>query len=90
MSAQRRYRHERARRALRGIGEQVAEAEKGRRRKAPVKRNRFIQLSGGTRTRIQAGPHTIIAAHGWPAARCFPGAAGLASAQGADCRAHLF
>jgi hypothetical protein len=50
MRAQTRCRHEHARRALRGIGEQVAKAGKAVTGKAPVKRNRFIQLSGGTRT----------------------------------------
>src|SRR5690606_14806609 len=44
------YRHERARRTLRGIDQQIAKAEKAVAGKVPVKRNRFIQLSGGTRT----------------------------------------
>jgi hypothetical protein len=43
------YRHDRARRTLRGIDEQVAKAEKAVAGKTPLKRNRFIQLSGGTR-----------------------------------------
>ncbi len=43
------YRHDRARRTLRGIDEQVAKAEKAVAGKVAVKRNRFIQLSGGTR-----------------------------------------
>jgi hypothetical protein len=43
------YRADRARRTLRGIDEQVAKAEKAVAGKVPVKRNRFIQLSGGTR-----------------------------------------
>jgi Transposase DDE domain len=43
------YRHDRARRTLRGIDEQIAKAEKAVAGQAPVKRNRFIQLSGGTR-----------------------------------------
>jgi hypothetical protein len=38
------------RRTLRGIDEQVAKAEKAVAGQAPVKRNRFIRLSGGTRT----------------------------------------
>ena len=42
------YRHGRARRVLRGIDEQVKKAEQAG--NAPVKRNRFIQLSGGTRS----------------------------------------
>jgi hypothetical protein len=44
------YRHDRARRTLRGIDEQVAKAEKAVAGQVPVKRNRFIQLSGGTKT----------------------------------------
>ena len=43
------YRHDRARRTLRGIDEQVKKAEQAVAGNAPVKRNRFIQLSGGTR-----------------------------------------
>jgi len=44
------YRHDRARRTLRGIDEQVAKAEQAVAGKVPVKRNRFIRLAGGTRT----------------------------------------
>jgi len=44
------YRADRARRTLRGIDEQVAKAELAVAGNAPVKRNRFIQLSGGTRS----------------------------------------
>ncbi len=40
------YRADRARRTLRGIDEQIAKAENAVAGKAPVKRNRFIQLSG--------------------------------------------
>jgi Transposase DDE domain len=43
------YRHDRARRTLRGIDEQVARAEKAVAGQVPVKRNRFIRLAGGTR-----------------------------------------
>jgi transposase len=43
-------RHGRARRTLRGIDEQVAKAEKAVAGRVPVKRNRFIQLSGGTKS----------------------------------------
>ena len=42
------YRHDRARRTLRGIDEQITKAEKAVAGKATVKRNRFIQLTGGT------------------------------------------
>jgi Transposase DDE domain len=44
------YKTDRARRTLRGIDEQVAKAEKAVAGKTAVKRNRFVQLSGGTRT----------------------------------------
>jgi hypothetical protein len=44
------YRHDRARRTLRGIDEQVKKAEQAVAGKAPVKRNRFIQLSGGAKS----------------------------------------
>jgi hypothetical protein len=43
------YKADRARRTLRGIDEQVKKAEQAVAGKAPVKRNRFIQLRGGTR-----------------------------------------
>jgi hypothetical protein len=44
------YRHDRARRTSRGIDEQVKKAEQAVAGNAPVKRNRFIQLTGGTRS----------------------------------------
>jgi len=44
------YRHDRARRTLRGIDEQVAKAEKAVAGQAPIKRNRFIQLGGDAYT----------------------------------------
>ena len=44
------YRHDRARRVLRGIDEQVRKAEQAVAGNAPVKRNRFIKLSGGTKS----------------------------------------
>jgi hypothetical protein len=44
------YRADRARRTLRGIDEQVAKAEQAVAGKTAVKRNRFVQLSGGTKT----------------------------------------
>lgn len=44
------YKADRARRALRGIDEQVAKAEKAVAGKTPVKRNRFITLTGGRRS----------------------------------------
>jgi hypothetical protein len=44
------YQADRARRTLRGIDEQVTKAEQAVAGNAPVKRNRFIQLSGGTKS----------------------------------------
>jgi len=44
------YRHDRARRTLRGIDEQVAKAEKAVQGHAPVKRNRFIKLTGAAKS----------------------------------------
>jgi hypothetical protein len=44
------YRSDRARRTLRGIDEQVAKAEQAVAGKTAVKRNRFVQLSGGTKS----------------------------------------
>jgi Transposase DDE domain len=44
------YRADRARRALRGINEQVLKAESAIAGKTPIKRNRFITLSGGDKT----------------------------------------
>jgi len=44
------YRVDRARRTLRGIDEQVGKAEKAVAGKVAVKRNRYVQLAGGTRS----------------------------------------
>ena len=44
------YKADRARRTLRGIEAQVAKAEQAVAGKAPVKRNRFVKLSGGDRS----------------------------------------
>jgi hypothetical protein len=44
------FRHDRARRTLRGIDEQVAKAQRAVDGHAAVKRNRFIKLSGATKT----------------------------------------
>jgi hypothetical protein len=43
------YRADRGRRSLRGIDEQVAKAEKAVAGETPVKRNRFVSLSGGSK-----------------------------------------
>ena len=45
-----RYAHDRGRRTLKGITDQVAKAEKAVAGQTPVKRNRFIRLQGGTRS----------------------------------------
>ena len=44
------YKHDRGRRTLKGITEQVAKAEKAVVGKVPVKRNRFIRLQGGSKS----------------------------------------
>ena len=44
------YKHDRARRTLRGIDEQVAKAEKAVKGQTPVKRNRFVTLTGASRS----------------------------------------
>ncbi|WP_460708799.1 IS1634 family transposase [Myceligenerans halotolerans] len=48
------YSRDRARRTLRGIDEQVAKAEKALAGQGSVKRNRFVKLTGGTRSLNQA------------------------------------
>ena len=45
-----RFAADRARRSLRGIDEQVCKAEKAVAGQAPVKRNRFIKLTGETKS----------------------------------------
>src|SRR2546423_198177 len=44
------YRADRARRSLRGIDEQIAKAQKAVAGKTAVKRNRFVQLTGATKS----------------------------------------
>ena len=44
------FRHDRARRTLRGIDEQIAKAQKAVDGKTSIKRNRFIQISGETKS----------------------------------------
>ena len=44
------YKHDRARRTLRGIDEQVAKAEKAVKGQTPVKRNRFVTLTGASKS----------------------------------------
>ena len=63
------YRHDRARKALRGIDEQVAKAQRAVDGHAPVKRNRYIQLSGATKSvNRQRRPRPAP----WPAGRVMP------------------
>ncbi len=60
------YRHDRARRTLRGVDEQISKAEKAVAGKTAVKRNRFVQLSGGTKSvnrELEAKPGR------WPGSR---------------------
>ena len=58
------FRHDRARRTLRGIDEQVRKAERAVDGHAPVKRNRYIQLAGCDR---QRQPH--LGGQDWCACR---------------------
>jgi hypothetical protein len=44
------YRHDRARTTLRGIDEEIAKAQRAVDGKAAVKHNRFIKLTGATKT----------------------------------------
>ncbi|WP_425460100.1 ISL3 family transposase [Humibacillus xanthopallidus] len=44
------YKHDRARRTLKGIDEQVTKAERAVAGTTPVKRNRFVQLTGGSKS----------------------------------------
>jgi hypothetical protein len=44
------YRADRARRTLKGIDQQIAKAEKAVAGQAAVKRNRFVQLTGATKS----------------------------------------
>jgi hypothetical protein len=44
------FRHDRARRTLRGIDEQITQAQRAVDGHAPVKRNRYIQLTGATKS----------------------------------------
>jgi transposase len=62
------YRADRARRSLRGIDEQVAKAEKAVAGQTPVKRNRFVKLSGGSKSvnrelEVKAGGVPVLKAY---------------------------
>jgi DDE family transposase len=59
------YKTDRARRGIHGIDQQVAKAEKAVAGQSPIKRNRFITLTGGTRTinrELEAKARTLA---GW-------------------------
>ncbi len=59
------YRHDRARKTLRGIDEQVAKAQRAVDGHAPVKRNRYIQLAGATKSVNRALEAKTRALAGW-------------------------
>lgn len=59
------FRHDRARRTMRGIDEQVAKAERAVDGHAPVKRNRYIQLTGATKAVNRALEAKTRALAGW-------------------------
>ncbi|MFZ1911195.1 MAG: IS1634 family transposase [Propionicimonas sp.] len=59
------YRADRARRSLHGIDTQIAKAEKAIAGQAAIKRNRFITLTGGTRTVNRDLETKVRALAGW-------------------------
>ena len=59
------YRADRARRAMHGIDTQVAKAEKAIAGQAAIKRNRFVTLTGGTRTVNRDLEAKVRALAGW-------------------------
>jgi hypothetical protein len=59
------YRHDRARRTLRGIDEQVTKAQRAVDGHVPVKRNRYIQLTGATKSVNRALETKTRALAGW-------------------------
>jgi hypothetical protein len=59
------FRHDRARRTLRGIDEQVAKAQRAVDGHAAVKRNRFIKLAGATKSIDRALEAKSRALAGW-------------------------
>lgn len=61
------WRADRARRTLHGIDEQVAKAEKAVKGQAPVKRNRFVTLTGGTKAVNRDLEQKARALAGWKA-----------------------
>ena len=70
------YRHDRARRTLRGIDEQIAKAEQAVTGKVSVKRNRFIKLTGETKTvnrDLEAKARALAGIKGYTTNRSDPG-----------------
>lgn len=63
------YRADRARRTLRGIDEQIGKAQKAVEGKAPVKRNRFIKLTGAAKSIDRELEAKTRALAGWKAYR---------------------
>ena len=59
------YRADRARRSLHGIDTQIEKAEKAVAGREPIKRNRFITLTGGTRTVNRDLETKVRALAGW-------------------------
>ncbi len=59
------FRYDRTRRTLRGIDDQVAKAQCAVDGQAPVKRNRYIQLTGATRSVNRALGTKTRALAGW-------------------------
>jgi len=62
------YRADRARRTLKGIDQQIAKAEKAVAGQAAVKRNRFVQLTGATKTinrSLEAKARTLAGLKGY-------------------------
>jgi len=59
------FRHDRARRTPRGIDDQVAKAQRAVDGHAPVKRNRYIQLTGATKSVNRALEAKTRALAGW-------------------------
>jgi hypothetical protein len=83
------YRHDRARRTLRGIDEQVRKAEQAVAGQVPVKRNRFIQLAGGTRSvnrELEAKARALAGIKGYADVTVMP-RTGWSFLAGTGCRA---
>jgi hypothetical protein len=74
------YCHDRARRTLRGIDEQVTKAENAIAGKAPIKRNRFIALDGTAHTvnrELEAKARALAGLKGYADVSVMPRSGGL-------------